>query len=81
MREPAARDVGAMRGNDRLFTEVRRSLWPRVHIRSSETSDDLVGLGERYNTRAVTVAIEQKSNWRMRIGDGADAPGKKSGTS
>jgi hypothetical protein len=42
MREPAeARDVGAMRGNSRLFTEVERSLcrWPRVHIRYSESCE------------------------------------------
>jgi hypothetical protein len=31
-----ARDVGAMRGNSRLFTEVNRYRWPRVHIRLSE---------------------------------------------
>jgi hypothetical protein len=37
MRDRAdVRDVGAMRGNSRLFTEFWRSLWPRVHIRYSE---------------------------------------------
>ena len=68
MREPAeARDVGAMRGNSRLFTEVRRSFWPRVHIRCSETRDDFVGLDERYNTRAAAVANGQKSNCRLKM--------------
>jgi hypothetical protein len=36
-RAPAARDVGAMRGKGRLFTEVEKSRWPpRFHIRCSE---------------------------------------------
>jgi hypothetical protein len=36
----AARDVGAMRGKGRLFTEVERSRWPpRFHIRCSEVCE------------------------------------------
>lgn len=57
MRErAAARDVGAMRGSCRLFTEFKRSLWPRVHIRYSETCDGR-GVDEAARVGAEAVAM------------------------
>jgi hypothetical protein len=54
-----ARDVGAMRGNSRLFTEVKRSRWPRVHIR----------LSERCERCTLEVATRDRCRWSR---DGAE---------